>query len=223
MTAYQRFVSTATVFGFAVCGALVFAAAILSAFLDVEGDRLVPLFVVALVGLIVGGVGVVLSMLYVAGEADGPSAKVQLQCRALPEIERAKSLLPGLRAQTSCSFSFDGLDVGINYVPGDPGVRTFPNGDPGYPPTGPDVEVVYAYVEDGDELADTFGARCAWIPDGLTRYDDHAQRLLWADAVLLPDRLLDELGEDSEFYDAACDAIASHEDGLAELYAGGDE
>ena len=28
------------------------------------------------------------------------------------------------------------------YEPGDPGVRTFPNGDPGYPPDGPTCEVV---------------------------------------------------------------------------------
>ena len=29
----------------------------------------------------------------------------------------------------------------VNFIPGDPGVRTFSNGDPGYPPTPPEIEV----------------------------------------------------------------------------------
>ena len=31
--------------------------------------------------------------------------------------------------------------VEANYIPGDPGVRTFRNGDPGYPPTEAEVEI----------------------------------------------------------------------------------
>lgn len=33
------------------------------------------------------------------------------------------------------------LEVSGTYSPGDPGVHTFPNGDPGYPPTGPEVDI----------------------------------------------------------------------------------
>lgn len=36
-----------------------------------------------------------------------------------------------------------GMEVQVQWsvTAGDPGVHTFPNGDPGYPPTGPEAEV----------------------------------------------------------------------------------
>ena len=38
------------------------------------------------------------------------------------------------------------------YEPGDPGIHTYPNGDPGYPGTGPDVNILYAYAAQPDNL-----------------------------------------------------------------------
>ena len=47
---------------------------------------------------------------------------------------------------STVSVKGDGPDeeevvVEATYVAGDPGVRTFRNGDPGYPPSGPEVDI----------------------------------------------------------------------------------
>lgn len=217
MTAYQRAVSAATLFGFAAFALFLFAAIGLRAFGDLDDRRFGVLFVSGLAGLVVGGLGMLLSMLSTA--ADGPSARAQLRAIAIPEVAAAKALLPELRRRSELFVSFDGLDVGIRYAPGDPGVHTFANGDPGYPPTGPDVEIVYALVEDGDELGDTFGEGRAALAGSITRYDEIGERWLWAESVLLPGFLLDDLQDDEDFYAAACDAIQDHEDALLDDYA----
>lgn len=34
------------------------------------------------------------------------------------------------------------VDVEFNYIQGDPGIYSYSNGDPGYPPTGPEIEII---------------------------------------------------------------------------------
>ena len=50
--------------------------------------------------------------------------------------------------------TIDGIDapvtVGFAYEAGDPGVHTFPNGDPGYPPTGDCLEVSEVWLRGVD-------------------------------------------------------------------------
>lgn len=45
--------------------------------------------------------------------------------------------------ETTIEFEEETLPVYVlyNYYPGDPGVHSYSNGDPGYPPTGPEVEI----------------------------------------------------------------------------------
>ncbi len=56
--------------------------------------------------------------------------------------------------------------------PGDPGVHTFANGDPGYPPTGPEADdfKIYAVDEDGNEHE---------IPDELVKALFPAEAIDW--------------------------------------------
>lgn len=42
--------------------------------------------------------------------------------------------------------------IKYTYSPGDPGIHTFPNGDPGYPPTGPEIEITSAVYGDGSPV-----------------------------------------------------------------------
>lgn len=46
--------------------------------------------------------------------------------------------------KTSIEFNDETIDVEVefNYYPGDPGLYSYSNGDPGYPPTGPEVEII---------------------------------------------------------------------------------
>lgn len=43
----------------------------------------------------------------------------------------------------------DDVRVVVNYIPGDPGCHTMRNGDPGWPPTDPEIEVVAVRKPDG--------------------------------------------------------------------------
>ena len=52
------------------------------------------------------------------------------------------------------NIPYHGLNLTVNYTPGDPGVRTLKNGDPGYPPTGPEVEIEEIGVDDPHEWAE---------------------------------------------------------------------
>jgi len=47
------------------------------------------------------------------------------------------------------------IDVSFNYYPGDPGVRTYSNGDPGYPPSPPEFEIISVDFK-GTNVTDLF-------------------------------------------------------------------
>ena len=51
-------------------------------------------------------------------------------------------------------IEIEGTQVSFHYTyePGDPGVHTYPNGDPGYPGTGPEVTIHSAYAAQQDQL-----------------------------------------------------------------------
>jgi hypothetical protein len=46
----------------------------------------------------------------------------------------------------------DTCDVYFAVEPGDPGVHTYPNGDPGYPPTGPEIVIRSVVASDGGRI-----------------------------------------------------------------------
>ena len=50
--------------------------------------------------------------------------------------------------QLTISIDWMEVDFEFNYEPGDPGVHTFSNGDPGYPPSGPEIEIIKAWYQD---------------------------------------------------------------------------
>jgi hypothetical protein len=53
------------------------------------------------------------------------------------------------------------VKIEFTYFPGDPGCRTMRNGDPGWPPTGADIEITGVALIDGDGMND--------IPQGVLR------------------------------------------------------
>ena len=66
-------------------------------------------------------------------------------------------------------ITFDWLEVTFefNYEPGDPGVHTFSNGDPGYPPSGPEIEIIKAWIQDEDgndiDITPIWDAYISWM------------------------------------------------------------
>jgi acetoin utilization deacetylase AcuC-like enzyme len=44
------------------------------------------------------------------------------------------------------------VTIDFNYIPGDPGVHTYSNGDPGYPPTSDEIEVLSMNDEDNNTV-----------------------------------------------------------------------
>ncbi len=42
------------------------------------------------------------------------------------------------------------LFVEFDYTPGDPGVHTYPDGDPGYPPTSPEFNIIHVWWDTED-------------------------------------------------------------------------
>jgi len=59
-----------------------------------------------------------------------------------------------LQFESSITIDGDNFDVVVKIssaIPGDPGVHTYPNGDPGYPPSDPEVEFT-VYDEDEKDI-----------------------------------------------------------------------
>ena len=57
------------------------------------------------------------------------------------------------------------LEVEFDYTPADPGVHTYPNGDPGYPPTSEEYEIliVTATTANGScDITDLIAELDAW-------------------------------------------------------------
>ena len=53
--------------------------------------------------------------------------------------------------KTALRFYYHGLTLYVGFTPASPGVRTFRNGDPGYPPEGCEVEIDRIEIDDADE------------------------------------------------------------------------
>jgi hypothetical protein len=71
--------------------------------------------------------------------------------------------------RTSHTITFKGvdMDVNFNFHPGDPGVHTYSNGDPGYPPTDPEIEINSVFLGPYD------------ITDLVEIYLDDITEILW--------------------------------------------
>ena len=46
-----------------------------------------------------------------------------------------------MKSSTTITYKDAELEVTFYYTPGDPGVYTYSNGDPGYPPSPPELEI----------------------------------------------------------------------------------
>jgi hypothetical protein len=60
-----------------------------------------------------------------------------------------KFRIPGFE---DMEVAYPKVEIDYHYLAGDPGLRTFRNGDPGYPPAGAEIEVIAVKWIDGDGL-----------------------------------------------------------------------
>jgi hypothetical protein len=58
------------------------------------------------------------------------------------------------------------VDVKFNVLPGDPGIHTYSNGDPGYPPTPDDIEIIEVRAAQEIELFGHDDSTCLTINKG---------------------------------------------------------
>ncbi len=65
--------------------------------------------------------------------------------------------------------------IDYKYIPGDPGVRTYPNGDPGYPPQDDEYEILKVTYDDGTEMDnETFYEQVEDMEKEIRKFEDQA-------------------------------------------------
>lgn len=100
-------------------------------------------------------------------------------------------------------ISYHGLGLDCTFEPYDPGVHTYPNGDPGYPPSGGCLESVdEVEIDDSDEVAEHFedgapGLRVVW-PGHATSGDCPPPEVAVTDQAALCAHLLEAHAEKIE-------------------------